>query len=576
MNEVPGTEPGGGLSARAIGARLVARGALRQAELERALAVEAKQGRSFAEVVRRLGLVSDEAWASALADELGLEFVEEDGLEVHSEVARQVSERFLRERCMVPVESDGKALAIAMADPLDDGAVRAMELFSGQPIERRVAAERAIRRALDALYGAEGPNVRDIIDEQAWTSAAAEEDIERLKEIASEAPVVRLVDTVLREALARDASDIHIEPSEHRLVFRYRIDGVLREVEAPARHVAPALLSRIKIMAGLDIAERRLAQDGRIRLKVQGRNVDLRVSTLPSLYGESVVIRLLEHDDVPPELGALGMQARDRASVETMLAGHNGIVLATGPTGCGKTTTLYAGLRLLTTPERKVVTVENPVEYENARTTQIQVNAEIGLSFAHLLRAILRHDPDVIMIGEMRDLETAEIAVQAALTGHIVLSSLHTNDAPSAVTRLLEMGIEDYLVASTLKGVIAQRLVRRLCRECREPYAPSAQLVRRLGLEAIAKRGRDQAFTLYRASGCARCAGTGYRGRVGVFEQLRPDEAFRVSVLERRDAQALRQAALRAGMTPMLQDALGKALEGVTSLEEIGRVVEGG
>ena len=558
----------------ALGARLVANGALPVAELDRALAVQREHGGRFGDILRRLGLVSDEDWARALAQELDLPFVEESELNDHALDSDQVSEYFLKERCLLPLASSGGTIVLAMADPLDAYAVRAMRLFTGAAVVRRVASERAIRSALDRLYERERSSVREIIDEQAWAmEQAGDEDVERLKDLASEAPVVRLVDTILSEAVACGASDVHIEPFEHRLTFRYRVDGVLRETESPAVHVAPALLSRIKIMAGLNIAERRLAQDGRIRLRIQGRKVDMRVSTLPSLHGESVVIRLLQHESVPPDFPVLGFRADDQASVEAMLASRDGIVLATGPTGSGKTTTLYAALRRLNTSERKIITVEDPVEYEVPQVTQIHVNAEIGLTFAHLLRSVVRHDPDVIVIGEIRDYETAEVAVQSALTGHMVLSSLHTNDAPGAVTRLLDMGVEDYLVVSTLRGIIAQRLARRLCRTCRESYVPEPELVRKLRLDELAEAAGVASIALYRARGCGACAGTGYMGRVGIYELMRPDDGFRKHVLHRPDAIALRDAALSAGMTPMLDDGLGKALAGITSLEEIGRVI---
>ena len=558
----------------ALGARLVDSGALAAAELDRALTLQREHKGRFGDTLRRLGLVSDEDWARALAEELDLPFVEESELTEHALPMEQVSERFLKERCILPLGHTGEGIVLAMADPLDAYAVRAMQLVTGMTMVRRVAAERAIRSALDRLYESERSSVRDIIDEQAWAmTPSAEEDVERLKDLASEAPVVRLVDTILKEAVTSSASDIHIEPFEHRLAFRYRVDGVLREAESPAVQVAPALISRIKIMAGLNIAERRLAQDGRIRLRIQGRKVDLRVSTLPSLHGESVVIRLLQHDAVPPDFTVLGFGADNRASVEAMLASHDGVVLATGPTGSGKTTTLYAALHRLTKPECKIVTVEDPVEYEVPQVTQVHVNAEIGLTFANLLRSIVRHDPDIIMIGEMRDHETAEVAVRSALTGHMVLSSLHTNDAPGAVTRLLDMGVADYLVASTLRGVIAQRLVRRLCRMCRKPYEPEPELVRKLRLEELAEAAGVSSMTLYRARGCETCAQMGYKGRVGIYELIRPDDDFRKHVLQRPDAVALRAAALATGMTPMLDDGLGKALAGITSLEEVGRVI---
>ncbi|GAB4519903.1 MAG: hypothetical protein Tsb0010_04170 [Parvularculaceae bacterium] len=396
-------------------------------------------------------------------------------------------------------------------------------------------------------------------------------DIERLRDMASEAPVIRLVNRIIADALEERASDIHIEPYENRLIVRYRIDGVLREINAPPLALAPAIVSRVKIMAHLNIAERRLSQDGRISMQLQGKTVDLRISTLPSLHGESVVIRILEKGSIALDFARLGMDQALYAQFEQVISQRHGILLVTGPTGSGKTTTLYAALKKLNQPEVKIITVEDPIEYQLEGVTQVQVDHNIGRSFAKVLRSIVRQDPDVIMVGEMRDLETAEIAVQSALTGHLVLSTLHTNDSAGAIARLLDMGLEDYLLTSTLNGVVGQRLVRTLCGECREKYAPTKEMVERLGLREAADRSASDVF-LYRPKGCKACGGRGYAGRLGIYELLVIDQPIRQLILSRTPTSEILEAARGRGMKTMYQDGLQKALRGLTTIEEVARV----
>ncbi len=558
-----------------IGRILLRLGMIDDAELSRALAVQRQNGDLLGTILRNLGMLSDEDWARALSAQTGIPLVLAADFPETPVIELQISHKFLKERHLLPLARSPDRLELAMADPLDAYAVEAMELAAELPIERRIATPRDIATALDQLYDAEPETIADLLDKgEQGTSRAGDADIERLKDLASEAPIVRLVDHLLSAAIEARASDIHLEPFEHSLRVRFRIDGILRESEAPPEHMAPALLSRIKILAKLNIAERRLAQDGRIRIRLQGRKVDLRVSTLPSLYGESVVIRILEQKSGAPDFLSLGLSSHRQERLLTTLEQHNGIVLATGPTGSGKTTSLYALMNHLNDIERKIITVEDPVEYEIPGLTQIHVNADIGLTFANLLRSIVRHDPDVIMIGEMRDFETAEIAVQSALTGHMVLSTLHTNDAPGAITRMLDMGVEDYLLVSTLRAVIAQRLVRRLCPECRAPYRPVDALIRRLGLEQLAEITGQDKVVLYRATGCKHCSEIGYVGRIGIYELMIPDEKIRGLVLARADVMSLKRAALESGMTTMFRDGLMKALDGTTTLEEVGRVAQ--
>ncbi|HUD53461.1 type II secretion system ATPase GspE, partial [Parvibaculum sp.] len=395
------------------------------------------------------------------------------------------------------------------------------------------------------------------------------DDVERLKDIASEAPVIRLVNLLITRAVEARASDIHIEPMDGELRVRYRVDGVLQEVESPPQRLSSAVISRIKIMAKLNIAERRLAQDGRIRLAVRGKDIDFRVSTTPTIHGESVVLRILDRGSLKLDFAALGFDDEILGAFRDVLDRPHGILLVTGPTGSGKTTTLYTSLLELNTPDKKILTIEDPVEYQLKGINQVQVKPQIGLTFATALRSFLRQDPDIMMIGEIRDLETAEIAVQAALTGHLILSTLHTNDAASAVTRLLDMGVEDYLLTSTINGIAAQRLVRRLCPHCRQPYEALPEMLERLGLGAFAA-GRT--VTLYRATGCAHCSHTGYLGRSSVLEVLAMTDRLRQLVLAHAESGLLRKAAIEDGMQTMHFHGLKKVLAGETTVEEVLRV----
>jgi general secretion pathway protein E len=391
--------------------------------------------------------------------------------------------------------------------------------------------------------------------------------------MASEAPVVRLVNLLIQRAVESRASDIHIEPFENRLRVRYRVDGVLQDVEAPPAHSTAAVISRFKIMAKLNIAERRLPQDGRIQLRIQGRELDLRVSTVPTLYGESVVLRLLDKGSVVLDFDALGFQGSTLERFLRVLELPHGIIVVTGPTGSGKSTTLYTALHKLNTPDRKIVTVEDPVEYQLEGINQIQVKPQIGLTFASALRSIVRQDPDVIMIGEMRDRETAGIAVQSALTGHLVLSTLHTNDAAGGVTRLLDMGVEDYLLTSTVNGILAQRLVRTLCKHCAEPYEAMPELIEELELHRFSQ---GKPVMLHRPVGCEHCNGIGYHGRAAIMEFLVVSDPIRRLVLQHTDAGSIQEQAQKEGMRIMYEDGLSKALSGLTTLEEVIRVSQEG
>jgi general secretion pathway protein E len=456
-------------------------------------------------------------------------------------------------------------VVLATADPLDPFTKAAVEAATGLHVKLEVAVPIELETALNRLYPEENATETD-----AGADAPLEEDAERLKDLASEAPVIRLVNLLITRAVETQASDIHIEPFEDRLRVRYRYDGVLHEAEAPPRHLAAAITSRIKIMARLDIAERRMPQDGRIKMAVRGQDVDFRVSTIPSLYGETVVLRVLDRAAVVFDYARLGLSPALVAKLESALGLPNGIVLVTGPTGSGKTTTLYTGLLALNSISRKIVTVEDPIEYQLQGINQIQVRSQIGLNFANLLRSILRQDPDVIMVGEIRDGETAQIAVQAALTGHLVLSTLHTNSAAAAVTRLRDMGVEDYLLTAVLRGVLAQRLVRRLCHDCRraEPAAP--EMIEHFGLD---RRTTQRPIMLSRAVGCPACRQTGYRGRTAIAEFLHLAPEIERLIFARADHATIERAAVAAGMETMFDAGLTAALNGDTTIEELTRSI---
>ena len=554
-----------------IGDLLVKGNKLQQADLTRALLINGNQADGIGPLLVRLGLVSDKDLAATYAERHALPVLRDDEFPGAPVGPSALSVRFLKEKHAAPIDEEPDRITFAIADPEDRFTLRAIEMACGKPVVTKLATLSQVERALERYYGGGRSVMENIVEEiQPDAGVAPLDSIERLRDLATEAPVIRLVNLLINRAVALRASDIHIEPFESELKVRYRIDGVLQDGEAPPAHSTAAVISRIKIMAKLNIAERRLPQDGRIGVRVQGKLIDLRVSTVPTLYGESLVLRILDKERVALDLAVLGFDTAAARRFNEVLALPHGILLVTGPTGSGKTTTLYAALQTLNTPDKKILTVEDPVEYQLDGINQIQVNPRIGLDFAGALRAIVRQDPDIIMIGEMRDLETARIAVQSALTGHLVFSTVHTNDAGSTVTRLLDMGLEDYLLTSTLNGILAQRLVRLLCRRCREPYTPLPALVDELQL---ARHGGGE-MTLYKAVGCEDCAGSGYHGRTVISELLVLSESLRQLVLSRADGNQIQAAALAAGMDSMQVDGLKKALRGVTTIEEVLRVTQ--
>jgi general secretion pathway protein E len=484
-----------------------------------------------------------------------------------------ISSRFIRENKVVPIDYKNNILTVAMVNADDRETIDALTVAAGaQQVIPYAADPKALSDYIAKFYGQETQNINRIIEDIGEKGPEfireEEEDVGHLKDLASEAPIIRLVNLVITRAVEGRASDIHIEPFEDELKVRYRIDGVLNDAETTPKKLQAAIISRIKIMARLNIAERRLPQDGRIRLKVGEREVDLRVSSIPVLHGESIVMRILHKEGIVIDLDILGFPRDTLTVFNQLIAKPNGIILVTGPTGSGKTTTLYGSLDKINSPDRKIITVEDPVEYQLKGVNQIQVKPQIGLNFANTLRHIVRQDPDIIMIGEIRDLETAEIAIQSALTGHVVFSTLHTNDAPSAITRLLDMGVENFLLSSTVRGILAQRLVRVICPSCKEPDKSSTDR------EELGKLGISGDITTYRGKGCEHCAFTGYYGRAGIFELLVVDEDIRRLVLQNADSNALRESARRAGMRTLMEDGALKIKAGMTTLSEVLRVTQ--
>ncbi|MDH3611682.1 MAG: ATPase, T2SS/T4P/T4SS family [Gammaproteobacteria bacterium] len=551
---------------------LVDAGKLESPDIERALRLQREQDdwERIGSILVKLGLLSERDVAESLAAQLDLKLVDKDDYPDAVPGDNDIAPRFLKKNKALLLDEDDVELTVVMADPLDQYVLDALQLCSDKTIVPCLGIPSEIEFALEQLYDAaqQAAGTGDV----GTDSARYLDDVEQLKELAGEAPVIKLVNQLINKAAESGASDIHIEPFEGQLKVRYRVDGLLREVDAPPMQSAAAVISRVKIMANLNIAERRLAQDGRFKQRVRGVEYDLRVSTVPTMYGESVVMRLLQRDAAAMDFGPLGFGETHEATMRDILATPHGILLVTGPTGSGKSTTLYAALKHLNQPERMIITVEDPVEYNIRGINQMQVKPQIGLTFANALRSIVRQDPDVIMIGEMRDTETAQIAVQSALTGHLVLSTLHTNDAAGSVMRLLDMGVQDYLLTSAVIAIQAQRLVRTLCTTCREAYTPLDEVVERLGLDRFADGGP---ITLHRAVGCEHCGDTGYAGRLAILEILLMSDTIRDLVLKRCDVGDIVSIAVEQGMVTMRDDGLQKAVAGQTTIEEVLRVTPG-
>ena len=543
------------------------KGLVSEEDLSNALALQKESGDRIGKILSDLGFVSERDVLAALSEHTGVGIFSGDYPAVPIEADR-LSYRFLRAATALPVHLEGDVLSLVMADPLDTETRSAIGQRTGYRLDIHLASEANIVDQLDRLYG-EDDSDRLI---ETLGEAIGDDDIEQLRDLASEVPVIRMVNLIISRAVESRASDIHIEPFEKELHLRYRVDGVLHNMDPPPNQLRAAVISRIKLMAKLNIAERRLPQDGRIKLKVLGKEIDLRVSTLPIMYGESVVMRILDKSNTDLiDLRRLGFPEDLYASICEMTSKPHGIFLVTGPTGSGKSTTLYSALKRINIPDRKIITIEDPVEYQMDGINQIQVNSQIGLTFSTGLRHIVRQDPDVIMIGEIRDLETAEIAIRAALTGHLVFSTLHTNDAPSAVTRLIDMGVEDYLLASSLIGILAQRLVRIICSHCKAP----AQVAARSMVDAgFAVDHEGEFVDVYRGRGCEACGQTGFESRRGIFELLDVDDDMRRVITTSPDSTVLKAQAEKNGMRPLRNDGWSKVLSGTTTPDEILRVTQ--
>ena len=550
-----------------LGERLVKQGIISADDLKRVMRLQEEQHTSLVRMIVELGFVSEDDLLPVLSEHLSIPCVSlKDFPTTSLSASRLISTvEFLKLARIAPLKVDGDELQVATTDPTDLTRFHAIEIATGLKVRPFLAKEKDIlaRIGVESDEGASADAASDGSATQELGAMGDEEDVEYLRDMASEVPVIRIVNQMISRALESRASDIHIEPYESELKIRYRIDGILHDMESPPRQMKSAIISRFKILAQLNIAERRLPQDGRFKVKVAGKDVDLRISTIPTLYGESVVIRLLERSQIFTDLQSLGFPDDTHQRFSDMITKPHGMVLVTGPTGSGKTTTLYGALQKINDPGKKIITVEDPVEYELAGINQIQVKPQIGLTFANGLRSIVRQDPDIIMIGEIRDFETAEIAVQAALTGHLVLSTLHTNDSAGAISRLLEMGVQDYLLASSLLGVLAQRLVRRLCMNCRKEVP----------FEGTKVEGWvDPPDTVWGPTGCEACSGTGYIGRIGIYELLRISPAVSKLIVEHTDAGSIRSFALTQGLSLLKQDGWQKARDGVTTIEEVLRV----
>jgi general secretion pathway protein E len=516
----------------------------------------------------KLSVCSEKNVAEAIAQVSDKELATVDEYPEDPPLEDKVSARFFKEYRVVVIQENMGEVVVAIVDPTEIFAIDALQLACKKKIRVRIGVLSEIDMAIEKQFGS-GKSLMGQIIENLEVDDVSDDDIEQLKDLASEAPVIRIVNLIMQRALEYRASDVHIEPFEQQLNIRLRVDGVLQDMEAPPVTSTAAVISRIKIMAKLNIAERRLPQDGRIKTQVQGKELDLRVSTIPTMHGESIVIRILDKENIVLDFKRLGFSEKNLVRFQNLLSLPHGIILITGPTGSGKTTTLYTAINQLNTNERKIITVEDPVEYQLSGINQVQVMPKIGLDFAKALRSIVRQDPDVIMIGEMRDMETATIAVQSALTGHQVLSTLHTNDAVGGVTRLLDMGLEDYLLTSTINGILAQRLVRRLCEHCRRSYPASPEVIEELRLRKLVPKG---SITLYEPIGCDECSNIGFFGRIIILELMQMTDQMRKLIMSHENSSKLMAAALDDGMQTMFVDGLNKALDGQTTIDEVLRV----
>lgn len=550
-----------------LGDLLIESGLLTQEQLEKALIVQKKTGERLGKVLINLGYVTEESMIEVLEFQLGVPHVDLANMNVSKAVASAIPASLAERYQVIPIKKNGKKLTIAMVDPTNFYALDDIRMVSGCDVEAVIAAEREIMRAINESYG-----VSELVEKAVSKLQPGEAQSSNEIQTADDAPVISIVNSLVSQAVKERASDIHIEPQDKGVRVRFRIDGVLREVVNFPKHTHAAIVSRIKIMSEMDIAEKRLPQDGRIKVMEAGREIDIRVSTLPTIVGEKVVMRILDKASVILDIKGLGFSALNFARYRRLYHQSYGMILVTGPTGSGKTTTLYSTLTEINSPTKNIITVEEPVEYRLDGINQVQVNPKAGLSFASGLRSILRQDPNIVMVGEIRDTETADIAIRAALTGHLVFSTLHTNDASGAITRLIDMGIEPFLVASSVLGVIAQRLVRLICPDCKQRYSPDPESPERLFLNV----SPDDDIVLYRGTGCPRCSHTGYKGRMSIHEIMPISSALREAISQKVSSDELCKIAIGEGMKTMRDDGIEKAMQGLTTMEEVMRVAYSG
>ena len=550
-----------------IADELLEKGLITQAKLTEAMSLHESEGLRVDRALVKLGSISEDNLLKFMSEQLSIPLVDLSHTEVDVEILRSLPAKLVYRKRLIPISKNNGMLTVATSDPFDLYAFDELRLLTGLEIRPVLANEEDIDKVIKAHFGVGGDTIGEMIGDDIEVLSELSEDSDDLMEMAQEASVIKLVNEIFIEALNERASDIHVEPYENDLVVRYRIDGVLQAAQVPPeiRRFQAAIISRIKIMSNLNIAERRLPQDGRIKLQASGRQIDVRVSVIPMLFGEGIVMRLLDKATVLFSLPELGMAQDTFKTFQGLISRPHGIILVTGPTGSGKTTTLYAALQEIVSPKIKVLTVEDPVEYHLDGINQIQVAPKIGMTFARGLRAILRHDPDAVMIGEIRDFETAEAAIMASLTGHLVLSTLHTNDAASAATRLLDMGVEPFLVTSTVTGVMAQRLARKICSECKEAYEPDRD-------QLPADFELPEGDMIYRGRGCRKCRETGYRGRTGLFELMIMDNAIRENIMNRSATNVILQTAQASGLRLLREDAWMMVRQGVTTAEEVIRI----
>ncbi|MBI2091831.1 MAG: type II secretion system ATPase GspE [Deltaproteobacteria bacterium] len=559
---------------KSLGAILLETTSLTEEQLEQALTVHREKGIKLGDSLVQLKFLRTEDILKALSIQLGFPYENRINTdEIPSELFANLPINYAKKNEVLPLRKEQQAVVVAVADPTNFYVIDDLRTLFGTDIKPVIASSYEIVNAINTVYNrtsAAGESGIDELDEKAGEIDADFNEPVDLLDATDEAPIIRLVNSLMFRSVKQKASDIHIEPFEKELVVRFRIDGVLYDIISPPKRTQNSIISRVKIMAGLNIAEKRLPQDGRIRIKIAGKDIDIRVSTIPTAFGESVVMRLLDKSKVMHDLNSLGLQGKTLEWMNDLITRSHGIILVTGPTGSGKTTTLYAALSKINSKDIKIITIEDPVEYQISGINQVQVNPKIELTFAAGLRAFLRQDPDVIMVGEIRDKETAEIAIQASLTGHLVISTLHTNDAPATVTRLIDMGIEPFLVSSSILGVIAQRLVRTVCHDCAKKYTPTPEELARIGIVTDDLKGRQ----LYRAVGCPNCLETGYTGRLAIYEFMIMNDEIRAEIMKGSDASTIRKVGVKTGMTTLMGDAASKILQGLTTIEEILRVIQ--